>query len=189
MVPILSIADSKTNVILAGDNQQLGPICHSDLAKSLGLKTSYLARIMDREIYNLDTGRGITYVYCFRASCTKANAMSFFFFFPLSIVKLVKNFRSHPDILQFSNEQFYNSELQACGDRALVHSLDNYEELPKKQFPIIFHGIIGKDEREASSPSFFNIDEATQVKKYVISLLGNRKNRISEFLMMVRSRS
>jgi helicase MOV-10 len=53
-----------------------------------------------------------------------------------------------------------------------------YEELPKKQFPIIFHGIIGKDEKEASSPSFFNIDEASQVKKYVVSLLGNRKNRI-----------
>jgi len=63
MVPILSIADTKTNVVLAGDNQQLGPICHSNLAKSLGLKTSYLARIMDREIYNLNTGRGITYVY------------------------------------------------------------------------------------------------------------------------------
>jgi helicase MOV-10 len=58
--------------------------------------------------------------------------------------------------------------------------MDNYEELPKKKFPIIFHGIIGKDEKEASSPSFFNIDEASQVKKYVISLLGNRKNKISE---------
>jgi helicase MOV-10 len=92
----------------------------------------------------------------------------------------VKNFRSHPDILQFSNQQFYNSELQPCGNGALIHSMDNYEELPKKKFPIIFHGIIGKDEKEASSPSFFNIDEASQVKKYVISLLGNRKNKISE---------
>jgi len=97
----------------------------------------------------------------------------------------VKNFRSHPDILQFSNVQFYNSELQPCGDRALTHSMVTYEELPKKQFPIIFHGIIGKDEKEASSPSFFNIDEASQVKKYVVSLLGNRKNRLSEFLLAV----
>ncbi|KIM42180.1 hypothetical protein M413DRAFT_70670 [Hebeloma cylindrosporum] len=154
MVPILSIADSKTNVVLAGDNQQLGPICHSNLASSLGLKTSYLSRIMEREIYNLETGRGIT------------------------IVKLVKNFRSHPDILQFSNEEFYKSELKACGDRALIHSLDGYDELPKRNFPIIFHGIAGKDEREASSPSFFNIVEATQVKKYVASLIENRKNGI-----------
>ena len=98
-----------------------------------------------------------------------------------SIVKLVKNFRSHPAILQFSNEEFYQSELQACGDAALIHSLDKYEELPKKKFPIIFHGLVGKDERESSSPSFFNIIEATQVKKYVMSLIGNRKNGISEF--------
>lgn len=62
MVPIKSIADEKTNIILAGDNQQLGPIVHSNVAGSLGLKTSYLARIMDRQIYDLDIYRGITYV-------------------------------------------------------------------------------------------------------------------------------
>lgn len=80
MVPILSIADSKTNVVLAGDNQQLGPICHSNLASSLGLKTSYLSRIMEREIYNLETGRGITYVhfYVFQASSIILNHFSFF---------------------------------------------------------------------------------------------------------------
>jgi helicase MOV-10 len=94
-------------------------------------------------------------------------------------VKLIKNFRSHPDILKFSNDQFYNSELASCGDPAMINSLENYEELPKRRFPLVFHGIVGKDEREASSPSFFNVDEATQVKKYCISLLGNRKNGIS----------
>ncbi|KAF8906751.1 RNA helicase [Gymnopilus junonius] len=154
MVPIKSIAGDKTNVILAGDNQQLGPVVNSNIAGLLGLKTSYLARIMQREIYDLNKYRGIT------------------------IVKLVKNFRSHPDILHFSNEQFYNSELKTCGDKALTHSLENYEELPKKRFPLLFHAIIGKDDREKSSPSFFNIDEATQVKKYCISLTGNRKNQI-----------
>ncbi|KDR68378.1 hypothetical protein GALMADRAFT_257029 [Galerina marginata CBS 339.88] len=154
MVPIMSIANDKTNVILAGDNQQLGPVINSSLAGQLGLKTSYLARIMQREIYNLDVYRGIT------------------------IIKLVKNFRSHPDILHFSNEQFYNSELQTCGNKAMICSLETYEELPKKRFPLLFHAIIGKDEREAHSPSFFNIDEATQVKKYCMSLINNRKNNI-----------
>jgi len=93
-------------------------------------------------------------------------------------VKLVKNFRSHPSILEFSNTRFYNSELKACGNAALTRSLENYEELPRKKFPVIFHGIIGKDTREASSPSFFNIDEATQVRKHCTSLIGNRKNSI-----------
>lgn len=62
MVAIKTIANEKTNIVLAGDNQQLGPVVHCSLALSLGLKTSYLSRIMDRDIYNLDTGRGITYV-------------------------------------------------------------------------------------------------------------------------------
>lgn len=155
MVPIKSIANDETNIILAGDNKQLGPVVHSQLAGNLGLRVSYLARIMDREIYDLKNGgSGVT------------------------IVKLVKNFRSHPSILQFSNTHFYNSELQPCGDAALTRSLENYEELPRKKFPVIFHGIIGKDDREASSPSFFNIDEATQVKKYCLSLISNRKNSI-----------
>lgn len=68
MVPIKSIADEHTNVVLAGDNQQLGPIVHSGTARTLGLKQSYLARLMALNIYNVDAasdmpgGRGITSV-------------------------------------------------------------------------------------------------------------------------------
>lgn len=69
ILPIKSLADSKTNIILAGDNQQLGPIVQSPLAGNLGMRTSFLARIMDRDVYNLAEdgfenasggGRGIT---------------------------------------------------------------------------------------------------------------------------------
>ncbi|KAF6753774.1 RNA helicase [Ephemerocybe angulata] len=158
VLPIKMLADTMTNVILAGDNQQLGPVLHSPVASQLGMKTSFLARIMDRDIYDLENGtnggRGIT------------------------IVKLIKNFRSHPSILQFSNEQFYNSELRPCGDPVMIRSLETIDELPKKRFPLIFHGMVGKDNREASSPSFFNIDEASQVKKYIKSLLDNSKLRL-----------
>lgn len=45
-------------------------------------------------------------------------------------------------------------------------------------FPVIFHGIEGKDEREESSPSFFNAAEVDQVKKYVDDLLGLRGTRV-----------
>ena len=96
----------------------------------------------------------------------------------------MKNFRSHPAILEFSNEQFYNSELRPCGNRALTHSLENIDELPKKRFPLVFHAIVGKDERQASSPSFFNVDEASQVKKYCKALLENQKLRLSEFFVL-----
>lgn len=94
------------------------------------------------------------------------------------VLKLVKNFRSHPAILEFANTTFYDSELQACGDPVLTHSLENSNALPKKGFPIIFHGVIGRDEREKSSPSFFNIDEATLVKKYCSSLLADQKKKL-----------
>ncbi|KAJ7918136.1 RNA helicase [Mycena leptocephala] len=159
MLPIKSVADEFTNVVLAGDNKQLGPIVHSWIANSLGLKVSYLARIMQREIYSLHPetisgGSGIT------------------------IVKLVNNFRSHPAILDFSNHQFYDGELKPCGNPALIMSLENSNELPTKRFPLIFHGILGKDDREGSSPSFFNIGEATLVKKYAASLVSDRKLRV-----------
>ncbi|KAF5356601.1 hypothetical protein D9758_008284 [Tetrapyrgos nigripes] len=156
MIPMKSLANDKTNVVLAGDNKQLGPIVHSALAAALGLKTSYLARIMDREIYDL--GKGVKYG-------GKG----------ITIVKLIKNFRTHKAILQFSNEQFYNNELQYCANAALTHSLENSNELPTKRFPLIFHGVVGKDLREEHSPSFFNIEEATLVKKYCSSLIGERK--------------
>ena len=41
----------------------------------------------------------------------------------------------------------------------------------------MFHSVSGKDDREASSPSFFNIDEILQVKSYVQRLKGDRQFR------------
>lgn len=38
-------------------------------------------------------------------------------------------------------------------------------------FPIIFHGVMGKDEREGNSPSFFNPEEAATVTSYLKQLL------------------
>ena len=40
--------------------------------------------------------------------------------------------------------------------------------------PLLFHGIEGRDEREGTSPSWFNSDEAIQVLRYVESLLRMR---------------
>jgi helicase MOV-10 len=66
MVPIKSIAGKDTNVILAGDNQQLGPIVHSSTARMLGLSQSYLSRLMNLPIYDIEGkeegpgGHGVT---------------------------------------------------------------------------------------------------------------------------------
>ena len=60
MIAIRTMAGVNTNVVLSGDPQQLGPIVRSRIAERLGLATSYLDRLMNRDIYNLDTGKGIT---------------------------------------------------------------------------------------------------------------------------------
>ena len=55
---IRMLADSKTNIILLGDPKQLGPVIRSGIARELGLETSYLERLMDRDVYNIKTGYG-----------------------------------------------------------------------------------------------------------------------------------
>ena len=92
-------------------------------------------------------------------------------------MKLVKNFRSHNSILQLPNERFYGNELQECGDPVFLDKYLRSPLLPSPKFPVVFHAISGKDDREASSPSFFNIDEILQVKAYVQRLKNDRNLR------------
>ncbi|KAG6873915.1 hypothetical protein C0995_009695 [Termitomyces sp. Mi166 len=155
-IAIKTMAGPTTNIVLSGDHKQLGPIIRSGIASHFGLEVSYLERLMQRDAYNLETGHGI------------------------SVVKLVKNFRSHGDILKFPNERFYNGELVQSGDAKVINSFLGSSYLPNKNFPIVFHGLRGKDDREASSPSFFNIDEVLQVKTYVQALRSDRRFRTTD---------
>ncbi|KAF9440816.1 P-loop containing nucleoside triphosphate hydrolase protein, partial [Macrolepiota fuliginosa MF-IS2] len=90
-VAIKTIADNSTNIVLSGDPKQLGPIIRSGIATKLGLELSYIERLMSLPPYNLNLGRG------------------------KSIIKLVKNFRSHEAILAFPNDKFYGNDLQPFG--------------------------------------------------------------------------
>ncbi|EIN09073.1 P-loop containing nucleoside triphosphate hydrolase protein [Punctularia strigosozonata HHB-11173 SS5] len=149
MVSIRMLATSKTNIILSGDPKQLGPVIRSGVARDLGLGKSYLERLMERKIYDVVGGYGVT------------------------VVKLVNNFRSHTTILQYPNVKFYAGDLRPCACAEIVDSYIGWPGLPSSKFPVIFHSIIGKDDRESTSPSYFNIDEISQVKAYVQDLLGN----------------
>ena len=63
----------------------------------------------------------------------------------------------------------------------MINSYIGSSHLVSRSFPIVFHALYGKDDREASSPSFFNIDEVTQVKTYVETLRADRRYRIGKF--------
>ncbi|THG94463.1 hypothetical protein EW026_g7017 [Hermanssonia centrifuga] len=117
MIGIKTIADNSTNVVLAGDPKQLGPIIRSAVARELGLEKSYLERLMATDTYNIHNRRGLT------------------------VVKLVQNFRSHPAILKFPNERFYMGELEPHGDPKVIDAYIGSPLLPRAKFPIIFHAL------------------------------------------------
>jgi helicase MOV-10 len=151
MVVVKNTAIASTKLILSGDPKQLRPIVHSVIADELGLSVSYLERLMDCEAYQ---------------GSTDGNS---------GIVKLLNNYRSHPAIIQYPSERFYDSELEACGDPSSINSCLTLEPLVRGKYPIIFCAVEGQDMREASSPSFFNPEEVLQVKAYVQQLLADTR--------------
>ena len=96
------------------------------------------------------------------------------------MVKLVKNFRSHNTILSYPNKMFYKNEIQLCAVPSTTGSCLRWDGLSTPGVPIIFHAMQGKDEREASSPSFFNLQEATEVKAYIQALKQERSLGLSK---------
>lgn len=62
MISVKTMADNGTRVILSGDHKQLGPIIRSDVARALGLETSYLERMMGRDGYEETDNYGIRFI-------------------------------------------------------------------------------------------------------------------------------
>ena len=63
LIPIAAFTNENTNVILAGDPHQLGPVIKSSPASNSGLGKSYIERLMlIANIYGLDTQVGKTSV-------------------------------------------------------------------------------------------------------------------------------
>jgi len=142
-------------VVLAGDPQQLGPIVRSSEACKFGLDVSFLERLIkSTALYRRDLVR-------FPGSQG---------FNPYRIVKLVDCYRCHSEILKVPNEALYDGDLQPKADPVLVNSLLSWVGLPNKKFPVLFHGAEGENDREADSPSWFNISEAEIVVNYVKAL-------------------
>ncbi|KAK3102564.1 hypothetical protein FSP39_012227 [Pinctada imbricata] len=155
MVPLNFASKNEGQVVLSGDPMQLGPVIMSKWARHYGLCQSYLERLTQQPLYQ-------------RNEDTFADHGCYD---PLLVTKLVDNFRSHEAILSLSSRLFYDNELQFMADKKLTHSLCGWNMLPRKDFPVIFHGVKGQDLREGDNPSWFNASEALQVVKYVQGLL------------------
>jgi superfamily I DNA and/or RNA helicase len=100
LIPITSFRHSvSTQIVLAGDHKQLGPIIHSSVSKMLGLNVSLLERLMTTA--KLDPpGYGAK---VFKRHNARRQASDLDEFVPGSAVycvKLLRNYRSHPEILK-----------------------------------------------------------------------------------------
>jgi len=92
--------------------------------------------------------------------------------------KLIQNYRNHRAILSTSNQEFYANELVICAPPSITASLREWDGWPNRDFPIIFHSVKGRDEREGSSPSFFNVAEISMIRHYVESLKKSKKVKL-----------
>ncbi|KAJ6305750.1 hypothetical protein OIU78_021144 [Salix suchowensis] len=144
MVPIANFCSRETVVVLAGDPQQLGPVVYSKDAEALGLGKSYLERLFECESYR-NGGEGF-------------------------VIKLVRNYRCHAAILDLPSKLFYNGELLACKEDNSSSISSTVDFLPNKEFPVLFFGIQGFDEREENNPSWFNRIEASKVVEIINKL-------------------
>jgi helicase MOV-10 len=144
MVPIANFCSRETVIVLAGDPQQLGPVIYSKDAKAFGLGKSYLERLFECEPYrNGDEG---------------------------FVIKLVRNYRCHAAILDLPSKLFYKGELLACKEDTSSSISSIMDFLPNKEFPVLFFGIQGFDERERNNPSWFNRIEASKVVEVINKL-------------------
>ncbi|KAJ1384376.1 P-loop containing nucleoside triphosphate hydrolase [Sesbania bispinosa] len=144
LIPISHLCRKETVVVLAGDPLQLGPVIYSKTADEFGLGISYMERLFECELYS---SGDVNYV-----------------------TKLIRNYRCHPEILYLPSKLFYDGELMACRDSTTF--MVTPEFLPNKEFPILFFGIQGCDEREGNNPSWFNRIEASKVVEVVRRLIA-----------------
>ncbi|XP_074532791.1 RNA helicase Mov10l1 isoform X2 [Halichoeres trimaculatus] len=157
LIPMSLISEKDGQIVLAGDPCQLGPVVKSKLATAFGLGVSLLERLMANPLYSRhDWGYN-----------------------PNLVTKLIYNYRSHEALLTLPSKLFYQDELVVKAPRTTVDSLCQWKILPKKDFPLLVHGVRGTEMREGNNPSWFNPVEAVQVMLYCCQLAKKLYNPVS----------
>jgi helicase MOV-10 len=160
------LTPEKCRLILSGDPMQLGPIIRSKLACKYGLDNSLLERLVTEadlpsSPYHRAAGHGP--------------------YPPHLMVKLLHNYRSHPEILTVPNARFYANELIAAADVLERNSLCRWPGWSNGNttFPSLLHHVKGEEQREGNSPSWFNTTEVLLVLDYVARLLEYRQSGLT----------
>uniref|UniRef100_A0A667WEJ1 RNA helicase n=2 Tax=Myripristis murdjan TaxID=586833 RepID=A0A667WEJ1_9TELE len=156
LIPLSLVSERDGQIVLAGDPCQLGPVVKSKLASAFGLGLSLLERLMAGPLYSRKEWG----------------------YNPKLVTKLMYNYRSHEALLRLPSKLFYQGELCVRAPKAVVDSLCSWKHLPKKGFPLLFHGVRGTEMREGNNPSWFNSGEAVQVMLYCCQLAKKLYNPV-----------
>lgn len=140
---IAKTSTPETLLVLSGDPYQLGPVVKSQIAQRYQFETSLMERLMKTSPLHQKTGPQKKFDSRF-------------------ITKLIKNFRSHEDLLEVPSYLFYDNELLAC------KQIENF--YLKTAFPLVFHGVRSAHSRDPNSTSLFNEKEVDRVMAYVQKL-------------------
>ncbi|KAH8402341.1 hypothetical protein KR009_011436 [Drosophila setifemur] len=139
-----------TNLILSGDHKQLGPVLQSQRANEWGLALSLFERLLLRKCYQVDEDGSYN---------------------PSVQTRLVRNFRSHPEIVSLYSELYYSGKLTAQAPIGNVCRFQNWFHMPNAEFPIMFHSVFGTVMNTKSSVSLCNNKEIDAVMDYVKDLM------------------
>ncbi|EDQ86935.1 uncharacterized protein MONBRDRAFT_38187 [Monosiga brevicollis MX1] len=165
----LRFATKRTNWVLVGDHNQLGPVVRNAKAREWGLGRSLPERLIQYPVY--------------RPSIDS----------PLC-VRLCKNYRSHPALLELPSRLFYDNQLEACGNPLELDSLSTWSKLPVEhnpdltiacahlydgQCPMLIHGVNGSAIRLEHLGGLCNPAEAATVVSFIQRLLDDYPGHLS----------
>ncbi|XP_017054176.1 uncharacterized protein LOC108096803 [Drosophila ficusphila] len=139
-----------TNLILSGDHKQLGPVLQSQRANEWGLGLSLFERLLTRKCYKVEVD----------GSYNKSVQ-----------TRLLRNYRSHPEIVSLYSDLYYSGKLLAQAPRESVSRFRDWFHMPNADFPIMFHSVFGSVMNSKGSVSLCNNKEIDAVMDYVKDLM------------------
>ncbi|KAG6856540.1 hypothetical protein H0H87_003359 [Tephrocybe sp. NHM501043] len=144
-------------IVLCGDQQQLGPIVTSNKARTGELDVSLLERLFERSLYA---------DHAHARSRGPMLLSEVFKFTPFT--NLVKNYRSHPAILMPPSAIFYNDSLEPCAKNGTI----SWTRLGNPELPLMFFGHEDPEECVDERATWYNKGEISRVVELIQSLLA-----------------